>query len=553
MFLGMHRNGGSVPEFVGDVFRSPSLGKASNAMTQEKPRFKNYLAGVSTGQMRMVVQTVVGLWLVPFTLHYLDREKYAIFSLTLSVFTWLGLLDFGITAGLRVQAARLTGQPDKEAMSRLASSAFFAQCAVVVAVLAVGGVIGAGFAHFFAVRPELRQEATWVFLLTVLGAAMSVGSQTFSALLIAHQQVHVDNLIGLLLVLIRTVLTVVLLKWGWGLYSLAVAHVAARGVTAVFAVVRTYRTIPGLQIRYRLASWGVLKGTANLGVWFTLGSVAAIFIGSLDSAVTAKVVSLEMVTTLALTSRLYDPVGGLVFVITETARPMLGQMLGQNKMVEALAAYRRLFAMSTGLAVVFSLAVWAGNCAFVNRWVGAANYGGLTLDLVVALNLIMHMWVMPSRAVLSANLELRPQCLARLFEGALNLGLSIVFGLWLGVVGVMLATLLAGLLCSMWYLPYLTARMFNRPFLKFIWEDVAPIAQLLMLLCPLALLARVLAQSLTGYAGAFVGCALTGGAGLVLLWFIVCDEALRAQYSPRWIYEQKLVPRFRSLVANLNY
>ena len=522
-------------------------------MVEGKPRFRNYLAGVSTGQMRMVVQTIIGLWLVPYTLHYLDREKYAIFSLTLSVLTWLGLLDLGITAGLRVQAARLTGHPDKDALNRLASSAFYAQCAVVLAVLAVGSVIGVGFVHFFSVRPELRQEATWVFLLTMLGAAMSVGSQTFSALLIAHQQVHMDNLIGLLLVVIRTVLTVVLLKWGWGLYSLAVAHVAARAVTAVLAVVRTYRTIPGLQIRYRLASWGVLKGTAGLGVWFTLGSLAAIFIGSLDSTVTAKVVSLEMVTTLALTSRLYDPVGGLVFVITETARPMLGQMLGQNKMEEALKVYRRLFAMSTGLAVVFGLAVWAGNCAFVNRWVGGVNYGGLTLDLVLALNLIMHMWVMPNRAVLSANLELRSQCLARLLEGALSLSLAIMLGRWLGMVGVLLATFIAGLLCSVWYLPYLTARMFNRPFLKFLWEDAAPIAQLLMFLCPVALLARVLAQSITGYAGAFIGSALTCSAGLVLLWFVVCDEALRAQYSPRWLYEQQLVPRFRNLVANLNY
>ncbi len=540
-------------EFGGEIFRSYSLGNQSNEMAQEKTRFRNYLAGVSTGQMRMVVQAVIGLWLVPFTLRYLDREQYAIFSLSLSVLTWLGLLDLGITAGLRVQAARLTGAPDKGDLNRLASSAFFAQCAVVLAVVVVGSLIGVGSAHFFAIRPELRQEALGVFLLTVLGAAMSVGTQTFSALLIAHQQVHVDNLIGLLLVVIRTVLTVVLLQFGWGLYSLAVAHVAARGVTAILAVVRTYRVIPGLRIRYGLASWEALKSSVDLGVWFTLGGVAGIVISSLDSIVTATVVSVEMVTTLALTSRMYELVGGLVSVVTDTARPMLGQMLGQNKLEEALKVYRRLFAMSTALAVVFGMAVWAGNCAFVSRWVGTVNYGGLTVDLVLALNLILHMWVLPSRAVLSANLELRQQTLTRLLEGALNLGLSVLFGMWFGLIGVLVATLLAGLLSSMWYLPYLTARMFKRPFLKFVWEDAAPIVQLLVLLFPVALLARVLAQGLTGYVGAFVGGTLTGGVGVVLLWFVVCDESLRARYSPRWLYEQKIVPGFRSLIANLNY
>jgi O-antigen/teichoic acid export membrane protein len=519
-------------------------------MAAGQTRLRSYLTGLGTGYIRMFVQVLVGLWLVPFTLHYLDRERYAIFSLTLSVLGWLGLLDLGITGGLRIQAARLTGRPNPDELNRLASSAFFTQLLVVLAVLLVGTGIGIGFPHFFKVAPDLQHEAKYVFLIAALGAGLSVGCQTFSALLIAHQQVHVDNLIGLLMIVVRTVLTVVLLKMGWGLYSLAVAHVTARLVTSVLAVIRTYQVIPGLRIRYSLASWESLRGIANLGVWFTLGSLAGISIESLDSVVTGKVVAVATVTTLALTSRLYDFVGSLVYVITETARPMLGQMLGLQKMNEALKAYRHLFAISTGSAVVMAMAVWAGNAAFVTRWTGAVNYGGLAVDVALALNLILHMWVMPNRAILSANLAVRPQTLARLFEGALNLALSIFFGKLWGLFGILVATFVTGLFSSMWILPYLTARMFGRPFLKFLWDDAMPILVLFVLLSPVAYLARYFATNVAGYFGAFIGGTLTTLAGIGLLWWVVFDESLRARFPLRALAEHRFVTSMRAWIGS---
>src|SRR4051812_37490224 len=98
-------------------------------------RFRNYLAGVLTGSFRMLIHVLTGLWLTPFTLRYLDREQFAVFSLTLDMVTWLALLDLGITAGLRIQASRLAGAPEQEKINRLASTAFFAQNVIVLFVL----------------------------------------------------------------------------------------------------------------------------------------------------------------------------------------------------------------------------------------------------------------------------------------------------------------------------------------------------------------------------------------------------------------------------------
>lgn len=494
---------------------------------QTHSRTRNFIAGVFSGYVLMFATVAVGLWLTPFTLRFLDREEYAIFALMSDVLMWLGLLDLGIAAGLRAQAAQLTGLPSQEKLNRLASTAFFSQNVVVLAVLVLGAGLSFIFPDFFAIRPDLQRDASHLMFLMIVALAMSMGTQTFSALLIANQQIHVDNAFGLLNLVIRSVLTVVLLKAGWGLYSLAIANLAAKLTSSSLAVIRTFRLLPGLHIRYALATWDDLRAIGGLGLWFSLAGVANVIISGLDRLMTAKLISVEMVTTLTLTGRLYSFSGGLILLLTDTARPMLGQLFGQKKLPEALRVYRQLFALSVGGAIVLGLCIWSGNGSFVSRWVGNANYGGIGMDAALFVNFVIAFWIRPNRAALSAALTVRAPALCQIIEGFLNLGLSIVLARPLGVLGIIVATSIASVMTSSWFLPYLTARMFNLSLGRFIWTDIFRQIILAVSLIPIAYGARTAAMGVTGYAGAAVGALITGAAGLALLWFVVFDSGMR--------------------------
>ena len=384
-----------------------------------------------------------------------------------------------------------------------------------------------GFPHFFPVRQDLHRTTSVLMAMLVLGTAIGFSTKTFSALLVANQQIHIDNLLKLALVLIRTVLTVVFLKKGWGLYSLAFASLAATVITSAMAVLRTFRLLSGLRIRWQLCSWEVLKNLGGLGIWFSLGGVAGIVITSMDRVVAAKLISVETVTTLSLTGRVYALFAGLLDQITNTARPMLGQMLGQQKIAEAQRIYRHLFRLSTGFAVIAAFSLWAGNEPFVIRWVGAQNFGGSMLSLALALNLIVNSWVLPNCAVLSSALVVRPQTLSRIVEAVINLGLSVLLGYYLGVIGIVLGTAIAGILTSTWYLPLLTARLFGRSWFKFMREDALPILAVGACVLPFAWLMHIAGNQIGGFPGAGVASGLTAMAGFILLWLIALDSGLR--------------------------
>jgi O-antigen/teichoic acid export membrane protein len=463
---------------------------------------------------------VVGLWLTPFTLRFLDREEFAIFALAGDLLMWLSLFDLGIAAGLRMQAAQLSGRPDSERMNRLASTAFFAELVVVGAVILGGLGVAVAFPSFFRVRPGLESDATNVVFLMALGVAMHIGTQTFSALLVAHQQIHADNLIRVTLVLVRTGLIVVFLNWGWKLYAIAFATLAATVLTSLLALARAYRVVKGLRIRPSLASWTEFKATGTLGLWFTVGALAGILIEGMDRAVAGRLISLVSVTALSLTGRLYALAYTMIAQVTNTARPGLGQLFGAGDVDGVGRAYDRIFVLSTGLAIVAACSILAGNADFVRWWVGPSNYGGGWLDLALAINLVVNCWVLPNRATLSAALVVKPQSFCRVGEGALKLVVSVGLAYVLGLPGIVAGTAVACAATSLWYLPLLTARSLQRP-LRSLWLDRVPrlVATGAVTAC-VGLAARAIDIGGMGLIDAGLRVVVTGAVGLGLLWFV---------------------------------
>lgn len=497
--------------------------KAGNSRTQ------NYLAGLVTGYTVTFAGILVGLWLTPFVLRHLDREAYGIFALGSDVIGWLALLDIGISAGLNVHLARRVGTANVEEINRYVSSTFFAQLIVVLLVLAVGLIIAFGFPTFFKVPADLKRDSILLVTFLVFGSAVTLGVRTFSTILVAHQQIHIDNLIRLGLLVIRTALTIFLLRNGWGLVSLAAASLTAVLITSALSVFRSYRLVPGLSIQRSHVSWDVLKEVGGVGIWFSLGGLAGLVILNLDRAVAGKMVSLEAVTLLVLTGRLYSLVQELLNQISNTARPALGQLLGQGKKTEALTAYRQMFTLSNGLAITIGLAIFAGNREFVIAWVGIENYGGTALDAALLLNLLVNVWILPNRAVLSSGLIVKPQTISRILEGILNLMFSVLLTLKFGLIGVALSTSLAALFTSFWYLPRLTARMFEHPFLQFWREETSRMATLFVAMFLLALVGREIAIEIQGFKGAFVASGTVGLCGFLILWFAIFEQELRAR------------------------
>ena len=505
------------------------MGKSPLSPRPGATRTRTYLKGLGSGYVATLATILVGLWLTPFTLRFLDREEYAVFTLASDLLMWLGMLDLGVTAGLNVQAAQLSGRPDPERLNRLASTAFFTQNGIVLGVIIVGAGIAVGFPHFFQVREELRETSSNLMALLVAGSAIGFSTKTFSALLVAHQQIHIDNLLRLGMIGLRTILTVLLLNAGWGLYSLGVATLAASVTTSALAVLRTRSALPGLRIKWSYASWVELRGIGALGIWFSLGGLAGLLIVSMDRVLVGKLFTVESVTTLSLTGRVYALASSVLEQITNTARPMIGQMLGQGRMTDVARLYQTLFKVCGGVAVLLATSLWVGNGAFVTVWVGENHYGGAALNAALAANLLTNTWVLPNRAVLASAMLVRAQTICRLLEAVVNLGASIMLGHQFGMIGIVIGTTVGGVMTSVWYLPLLTARFLGRRVCLFWLRDASAVMAVAICLVPVAWGARSFALHYSGPLPMLFASGITGIAGLGLILAFCLDDSMKSK------------------------
>jgi hypothetical protein len=141
---------------------------------------------------------------------------------------------------------------------------------------------------------------------------------------------------------------------------------------------------------------------------------------------------------------------------------------------------------------------------------------------LLGLNCVLALAILPSRAVLAAHLTVRPQTLARIVEGVLNLLLAVWLTARFGLAGTVVSTSLAALSTSFWYLPRLTLRVLGSDW-RLPRDLRARIGFFVAAVLFAAWLGRAAAGSLAGYPGAIAGALLTAAGGLLLLWATLLD------------------------------
>lgn len=495
---------------------------------QLRSRTRNYLEGVTSGWIAKFLPVVVGFWLTPFVLRHIGREGFGLYGLASSLMGWMALLDLGLTPGLKAHLARNSARPDPDAASRLASSTFFPQLGVALLVFCGGAAAANSVPTVFAVSGPLAHQAVALTVLLAASLAVSLATQSFNAVLVAHQHLKRENAARLALVAVRAAVVVLLLWRGDSLVALGAAHLAAVSVSSALTVYWAYRLTPRLHIRPSLLCGRELKLVAGCGAWFSAGAAAGLLISGTDRIVAGKLISLEAVTVLSVTASAYVFAEAALSQLVNNARPALGQLFGEQRPAAIARAYRQLLAGVTGLGLIVACGIWAANEAFVGAWVGREQYGGALLDALLGLNCVLALAILPSRAVLAAHLTVRPQTLARLVEGGLNLALAVWLTPRLGLVGTALSTSLAALAASFWYLPRLTLRVLGLE-ARWIREVSRKITVFTLLLLPAAWLGRSWAASVGGYPGAAAGSLFTVAWGLSLLWAMLLDPWVKSR------------------------
>jgi O-antigen/teichoic acid export membrane protein len=334
------------------------------------------------------VNLVIGLFLMPFTIRHLGVSAFGVLTLVNTRAGYAGLLDLGLSPAIvRATAQHLaSSDPDERAaLARTLSTAFYLYVLiglVAAAVIFVGGI--AGGLRFTMTAQELRQFRL-VLGIVCVQTMLSFSFSTWNGVVGGLQDFHVLNWIGIAGNVARAVVTVVLLRRGFGLVSLVAAGLvlAVAGWSGAFWWSR--RRIPDLRIRWASADrehgkslWGV---SGVMVVW----SLAGYALHQMDRVVVAFVAPVAAVGVYEIGARLVGFSRNVVDSWLATVLPAATRAHARGAQEELGTIYRsttRYVMMTYGVFVAPALLIGP---EFLTLWIGP----GLRLSSAVLTSLVI--------------------------------------------------------------------------------------------------------------------------------------------------------------------
>jgi O-antigen/teichoic acid export membrane protein len=407
-------------------------------------RTRRFLGGFTVGYVHMAVATAVGLWLTPFLLGRLGSTTYGLWLVGTQVIAYLLLMDLGIVALLPRETAYVTGRTGRNDAPELRD---LVERAITLAVAQVPIVLGAAIVALSwlpASWQQLRVPLTVV--LAVFVATFPL--RTFQAALIGLQDLAFVAQTQFGAWALGTLLTVTLVVSGFGLPALAAGWCVTQLCAVASCGLRLARRFPAAMPRRLSLGGDSTKAYLARSLWVSVSQIAQVLLNGTDVLIIGALFGPAAVVPYACTGKLIAVLANQPQAILQSAAPALAELrpLGDRaRIVQVTSALSQATLAVSGLVACMVLAV---NQSFVSWWVGADQFAGLGLTLLmVASMLVRHFNTTNVYALFCFGHE-RRLALTTLADGLATIAAGIAFVAWFGITGGPIAALLGVLAVS---------------------------------------------------------------------------------------------------------
>jgi O-antigen/teichoic acid export membrane protein len=396
-------------------------------------RTTKFLAGAAIGYAYQALVMVVGLWFTPFLLRHLGQRDYGLWAVGLQLLGYLLLLDMGVVALLPRETGAATGlaqgRPELAQLSHLTSKVLR-----IVLIQLPAVALAAGLTWYFLPPAWMALRAPLAVMLVVFVVLFPF--QILQGVLNGLQDLSFIGFTRMLSWTITTVVSLVLVFKGLGLYSLAIGWALGETASILCMAWRTRSRFPYvLPHRMFSATWQESRVYLSSSLWVTVSKVATILLNGSDVLIIGAVLGPIAVVPYVCTGKLISVLSNQPQMLMELALPGMSEMRhseSRDRIRQASTALSQIMLLFSGALVC---AVLVLNRSFVSRWVGANQYGGFRLTaLIMALILLRHWSRTLINTIFCFGYE-RWISIVSLVDGAVTVTLAIVLTHFFGPAG----------------------------------------------------------------------------------------------------------------------
>jgi O-antigen/teichoic acid export membrane protein len=387
---------------------------------------------------------VTGIFLVPLTLHTLGARAWGLWLASSEVLSYAGMADLGILGVLPWMLAAADGRRDRAELRTLVSQGLWLGSCVGVAY----AVVAVTAWHVLSPRLFLteadRALVARPLTILVVSTALSYPIAIYKAVIVGLQDAFFNGVLAIVHGAIAVVLTAGLLLGGYGLYALVWAAVVPSVLGLVVSAVRVAMIAPDLAFAVSRPRFDELRVLFVNGFGTWLGTLGWQLLAASNGIVITYMGHPEWVPIYSCTGKVAAMCLPLAWVLPDSGHIGLAQLSGER---QSDARVRKVVLMMQRLhllvAGVMACGLLVFNPAFVTRWVGAPLFGGVPLNALLAVGVLLHSFVhglVSSASIIGNRAKVGVLVLV---NGVLQTLLAIVLGHRLGLIGIAWASLVA--------------------------------------------------------------------------------------------------------------
>jgi O-antigen/teichoic acid export membrane protein len=434
-------------------------------------------AAVLTGWYQQGCGIFGAIVAIPFILKLLERNDAGLWFSLQGILMMLGLADFGFSLAVSRQAAyslRLTdtssriGTPDlietKPGWSGV--SELYASSHVifwrVTAVAAVALVL-----LYHAVLPHTRlievRSANTALVWYAMGGSILLNLQTrlSQSFLDGIGFMFLSRFISGSYALVWNVTSAIALLVAPGLLGMSLVVLGA-SLAQFVAMHLALSRFAGRQMNFKTpASKSLVTRLWKVALPFGFVNSGVYLVSTIQVPLLGSILGPTAVAPYYLAARISQTLGATIQQMTLTQMPLFTHQLAAGNASGARVRMTKTIWIGALLYLTATLFLYFGSPHLVKVWVGSGQYVEQGVLLLIAVNfMIGGLAVIPGHFVLASGSN--PFAITTLIQGALTVIGSIYFCPLIGIAGIPLSSLIAGLCTNYWYNPFKALGVWHR-------------------------------------------------------------------------------------------
>jgi len=427
--------------------------------------------GIVSSQLFMLVTMIISLVGTPIVLSLVNKEEYGLWILLSQVVSYFTYLDFGLSAGITRMLASNRDSPD-HIISQILSTSFITFLGIGLVVFFAGAISVPFVQESLHISDSLLEVSYSIFISLLVLTAIQLPFRCISSIFYAHQKQLLSNILQFVIGIISMPMNIILLYMDFGLWAFVITNCTTAVLNVIIYSYYFKKHYPTIRVSLKYYQGALLPQLYSYGFFIFLNGIAWVIVSSTDRMLIGSLISLTAVTIFSLSVRLPEIVLGLIFKITDNFFPMMTELNEKNELGSFKTIHNNLMLISITVASTAAWSLYILDELFVLYWVGSGNFIGQPVIAAVLLLMVIHSILHVSAVCLNGAGFVKGFSLLSLLEAGLNLGLSILLGKMYGVLGIMCGTIIASVLTSGWYTPYLAMKFMKINFYEYLFNPI---------------------------------------------------------------------------------